>query len=63
MTWAPLARIILRYLAGLAVGYGFFAPDDAALFEDPEMVALVGTGIGVVVEAVYALAVKRGWAT
>lgn len=59
MTYAPVARIVLRYLVGALVGM------DAGniLAADPDIVTYAALGIGVVVEAVYAFARKRGWAT
>ena len=58
MNYAPIARIILRYIVGLVIG------SDAAdlLSGDPDVVTVVAMSIGVVVEVVYALAVKKGWA-
>jgi len=58
MSYAPIARIILRYIVGLIVGA------DAAnlLAGDPDVVSVVALGIGLAVEVVYAFAVKRGWA-
>ena len=59
MTYAPIARIVLRYLVGALVGM------DAGniLAADPDIVTYAALGIGVAVEAVYAFARKRGWAT
>jgi len=58
MSYAPIARIILRYIVGLIIGA------DAAnlLAGDPDVVSVVALGIGLAVEVVYAFAVKRGWA-
>lgn len=58
MNYAPIARIVLRYIVGLIIGA------DAAdtLAGDPDIVTVVALGIGLAVEVVYAFAVKRGWA-
>lgn len=58
MTWAPIARIIIRYIVGLVIGM------DAAdtLAGDPDVVTVAAAVIGLLVEAIYALAVKYGWA-
>lgn len=57
--YAPIARILIRYAVGLVIGM------DAAgvLAGDPEIVTMVATGIGAAVEAVYAIAKRKGWAT
>lgn len=65
---APLARVLLRYVAGALAGYGI-AVNAAGyvLADDPDMVFLVSCGLsalfGAVVEGFYALAKKRGWST
>lgn len=59
---APLTRILARYLAGALVAYGLMAPHDAAALH-PDLVAFVGAGLGAAVEAAYAFARRRGWAT
>lgn len=59
---APLARIIARYLAGALVAYGLIAPQDAAALH-PDLVAFVGAALGALVEGVYAVARRKGWAT
>ena len=56
----PLSRIIARYLAGALVAYGFFAPGDAALIE-PDLALAVGAAAGAAVEAIYAIAKRKGW--
>ena len=63
MNYAPLARIILRYLAGAAVTYGSVAPDTAESLMDPDVVLMLGLVIGAAVEGAYAFAKRRGWAT
>jgi hypothetical protein len=61
MTWAPLARIILRYVAGFAIGGSMTLGNTLAA--DPDLVMYVALGIGATVEAVYAIAKRKGWAT
>jgi hypothetical protein len=58
MNYAPIARILIRYVVGVVVGA------DAAelLAGDPDVVTVVALAVGGLVEAVYTLAVKRGWA-
>ena len=60
----PIVRIIARYLAGALVAVGLLLPDEASsLINDPEFLAALGVVIGFLVEAAYAFAKKRGWAT
>ena len=59
MSFAPLARIILRYVSGFLVAKGLLASDLSA---DPDLVLYLGLGIGAAVEFAYSLARKRGWA-
>ena len=59
MSWAPLARIILRYIIGGIVGM----ETGAILAGDPDVVLYVALGIGAAVEGIYALAKRKGWAT
>jgi hypothetical protein len=64
----PFVRIALRYVAGVLVAKGVFAPSDAnALFGDPELVGQIevaaGVAVAFIVEGAYALARKLGWAT
>ncbi|MHC9236985.1 hypothetical protein ACX9MO_15255 [Pseudooceanicola sp. 502str34] len=63
MTYAPIARIILRYLVGALLGYAGFETLGPVLAADPDIVAGLAILIGVVVERVYALAKRNGWAT
>ena len=51
MSYAPIARIILRYIVGLIIGA------DAAnlLAGDPDVVSVVALGIGLAVEVAYGL--------
>lgn len=61
MQYAPLARIVLRYLVGAAImGSSQIGEQLAA---DPDMVMIVAAAIGAAVETGYALAKRRGWAT
>ena len=61
MTYAPIARIILRYIAGgLMLGSGEVG-DRLAM--DDDLVLALGLGIGVVVEGAYAIAKRKGWTT
>lgn len=59
---AVIARIIARYLSGALVSYGFLAQDlGAEVATDPDILLALGVGIGVITEALYAVAVKNGW--
>lgn len=59
MDYAPVARIVLRYVVGIIVGM-----DSAHLIAaDPDVVTVVALGIGTSVEILYALAKRKGWAT
>ena len=59
MNYAPFARIILRYLVGAA--FMGSAAIGEQLSADPDLVAVSSVGIGLVVEAFYALAKRKGW--
>jgi hypothetical protein len=61
MDFAPIARIILRYIIGAA----FMGSDQigAQLSADPDLVMMLAAGIGATVEATYAFAKRKGWAT
>jgi hypothetical protein len=57
--YAPIARILIRYGAGLLIGL-----DSASILAgDPDIVSLVAAGLAIGTEALYALAKRRGWAT
>ncbi len=58
MNYAPLAPIIIRYIVGVVIGL------DAAnvLAGDPDLVSVLALVVSAVVETLYTLAVKRGWA-
>ena len=57
----PLARIVLRYLSGALVAFGWFAPEQASQFvNDPDVLVLVAAGVGALIEAWYVFARKHG---
>ena len=59
-----LARIILRYPAGLLLGLTLLPPDVIeAIKNDPDLVALVGIGLTAAIELYYKIAKRRGWRT
>lgn len=65
---AVLARIVLRYLAGILVAYGLVSAGDVGIIlDDPmlerELAAALGLLFGIVVESAYALARRLGWKT
>lgn len=61
----PIVRIFLRYLAGVLVAKGVFSPEDSMLFQDPQLEAMLATGLGLAMSAAaeyyYVLAKKFGW--
>lgn len=63
MTFAPLARIVIRY------GVGYFVGAELAgqLEADPDVINTVAlaiaAGVGVATEGAYVLAKRWGWAT
>ena len=59
MQYAPIARIFLRYVIGGVIG----AAQGDMLAADPDVVTFAALAIGAAVEAAYALAKRRGWAT
>lgn len=59
MDFAPYARILLRYLIGYLAG----SEIGAQLALDQDVVAAVAIGMAAAVEAFYALARRKGWAT
>jgi preprotein translocase subunit Sec61beta len=61
MTYAPLARIILRYIAGAGI-MGSQALGNQ-LAADPDLVLYLSLGLAAAVEAAYAFAKKKGWST
>lgn len=65
---APLARVILRYVAGALLGAGVsVGAAGYVLADDPDLVMLVSIGlsflIGAASEGFYYLAKKYGWRT
>lgn len=59
---AVLSRIFLRYLAGGLLAAGYLDTDLAnTLASDPDLLMLIGAGIGLGVEGAYALAKKFDW--
>ena len=64
MNFAPISRIILRYLAGALVTYGVVPVDvGAQIAMDPDLIAMLGLTLAALVELIYNLAKRRGWAT
>jgi hypothetical protein len=61
MTYAPLARIILRYIAGAGVMGSQQIGNQLAA--DADLVLYLSLGIAAAVEAAYAFAKRKGWAT
>ncbi len=59
---APLSRILARYLSGALVAYGLLTAPEAAQLE-PDLVLLIGVGLGALTEGAYVLARRFGWAT
>jgi len=58
-----IARILLRYVSGGLMVAGLDPEIGATLAADPDVLLLVGAGLGALVEAGYALAKRKGWAT
>lgn len=59
MSYAPFARIMLRYIIGAVIGMA----QAEQLAADPDIVTVVALGIGAAVEAAYVWAKRKGWAT
>ncbi len=63
MDYAPIARIVARYVIGVVAGA---AVSDAVL-NDPDLMNMLTMGITAVasyaVEKIYAIAKRKGWAT
>ena len=59
MNYAPLARIVIRYVVGIIVG----ADTAGVMAADPDLITVVALGIGAAVEVIYGIAKRRGWAT
>lgn len=59
---AVLARIAARYVAGFLIAKGLLdAGTGNMLATDPDVLTLVGLGIGVLTELAYTVARKMGW--
>lgn len=66
--YGPAARILLRYLVGMALAFGWLPESVASqLSEDPDIVAMIEIGLPVLVGAAtetwYAIAKRVGGAT
>jgi len=61
MHYAPMVRIILRYLIGAAIMGSQQVGESLAA--DPDLVAMGALGLAAAVECGYALAKRKGWAT
>lgn len=59
MDYAPIARIFIRYIVGAVIG----SETGNLLAGDPDVVFYVALGIGAGVEALYAMAKRKGWTT
>ncbi|WP_171232157.1 hypothetical protein [Ruegeria sp. HKCCA4812] len=59
MNYAPIARIILRYIIG-GVIVGSQAAGDT-LAADPDLVTAIAAAVGAGVELAYAMAKRNGW--
>lgn len=61
---ALIARIVLRYLAGIFVGWGLLGAEAGyQIGNEPDLAILLGIGLGSITEAAYLVARKRGWVT
>ena len=59
-----IARIILRYLSGALIAAGYLDPElGATLGADPDVLVVLGFGLGLAAEGIYAVAKRMGWAT
>ena len=57
--YAPIARIILRYIVGAGImGSSQIGEQIAA---DPDLVFYASMGVGAVVESAYAYSKRKGW--
>lgn len=64
MTYLPIARIVLRYIIGALLAYGWISADAADMLAvDPDIAILIAGLLSAVVEGGYALAKRRGGAT
>lgn len=56
-----IARIILRYVAGILVGWGLLGQETGyQIANDPDLAILLGMGIAAITEGAYLVARKRG---
>lgn len=65
---APLTRIVLRWIAGILVAKGFFAPEDGLWLQSDPDVAMagqmaLGAAVGALAETWYYVARRMGWRT
>jgi len=62
-----IIRIAMRWLAGALVTHGLFSADMTDLLVDPDLIALIEAGVGIIIgvaaEWWYGLARRFGWAT
>jgi hypothetical protein len=61
MSWAVVARVLLRYVAGAGIFGSVALGEDLAA--DPDLVLALSLALSGVVEGLYVYAKKRGWAT
>lgn len=62
--YAPIARIVLRYVVGAGVMYGLIGAETGEnLAIDPDLTLILSSAIGAAIEGVYAYAKRKGWAT
>lgn len=58
------ARIILRYMSGALIAAGYLDPElGTVLGADPDVLMVLGLGLGVFVEFAYAVAKRMGYRT
>ena len=64
---SALIRIGLRYVSGLLIMHGYLRPEDGAMLGDPELIAAIEIGagmvLGLVAEGWYWAAKRLGWRT
>ena len=64
MNWAPIARIIIRYVSGAIATAGYLSPELAAqISTDQDVIMMVGLGLGALSEIWYTWAKTRKGAT
>ena len=61
MDYAPLSRIILRYIVGAAAMGSQEVGERLAA--DPDLVLALSVAVGIAVEGFYAASKKWGWST